>query len=1092
MIIIQKKYIQKICIALLVVLLAAPVLSVAAESLPEQTGGNDTTESGNDSDTARQTIRVAFPTQEGMSFFGHSGKVTGYNYDYLEKISEYTGWEMEYVPYGSADGNEAVGNAINDLMEGKVDLLGPLLKNDSTEELFEFPQKSYGTVYTTLNALSSGPLRENNLYNVDILRVGLWEKAETRNEEVLNFLKFENLPYEIVYFETSEEQMDALNNGTVDVISSVSLSPVANARIVAQFAPRPYYFASTKGNTDLIQKLDEAIALIDQIDPNLQDTLYNNYFRVASDAFWFSDEQKAELAKIGTLHVLCTENTAPYAYKLDGNPAGVLVSALDDFATDTGLTVEYTFCSDREEVRKKLAEGDYDILIGVPLTSSLCAELGFINSAPVLQSLLAYAQHPTKSTEDISSQTIALVKGLEEQIPTDGYADVLVCDNSKACVAAVENGMADVAAGPRAALEYYIYEDGSNLVTSMIPGQIQNAVISVNRNCDTVLLTVMNNYIYSISEDVLANYLSVGNLHPESLSLVIFLRHHPVQGVLIVLLVTVLIASIVVFMLTRSAKQRASMEAKHNSQLKEALQIAQDANEAKSTFLSNMSHDIRTPMNAVIGFSTLLAREPGNEVKVREYARKIGAASNHLLGLINDILDISKIESGKMSIHQSVFSIDELMESINTVIRPMAGEKKQSFHINMGQMSHELFVGDKTRINQVLINLLSNAIKYTQAGGEIRFEVEDLGSSSSSVERIRFVVADNGYGITDEFKKIIFDPFTRAENSTVNKEVGTGLGLAITKNIINLMGGVIDLESEPGKGSTFTVELPLQLPHEEADEHFWENHHISHMLIVDDDKNICDGVMEHMEEEHSGVTFDAAYSGEKAVELVKEKYASGEEYDTIILDWQMPGMNGLDAAREIRKIVPIDTPVLFLTSYDWTEIETEALEIDVDGFLAKPFTTMNLKEKLIEVEHFKNSVFKEDVALNLNGMHFLLAEDNELNAEIITELLKAEGADCEVVDNGELAVWTFTSSEAHSYDAILMDVMMPVLNGYEATKAIRRSDHPEALTIPIVAMTANAFVKDVQDALDAGMNAHIAKPINMETLKNTLGSCIKQ
>lgn len=679
---------------------------------------------------------------------------------------------------------------------------------------------------------------------------------------------------------------------------------------------------------------------------------------------------------------------------------------------------------------------------------------------------------------------------MQEQIPTDGYANVILCDNSKACVEAVESGEADVAAGSRAALEYYIYEDNSSLVTSLIPGQVQNAAISVRRSADPDLLAAMNNYIYSISEDDLANYLSDGNLHPESGTIMGFLRRHPVQTVIIIAFITIAVAVLVVILMTRSAKQRAAMEALHNNQLREALQIAKDANEAKSTFLSNMSHDIRTPMNAVIGFSTLLAREPGNEVKVREYARKIGAASNHLLGLINDILDISKIESGKMSIRQSVFSFDELMESVNVVIRPMAGAKNQRFHVNMGKMSHELFVGDKVRINQVLINLLSNAVKYTPDGGEILFEISDMGSSSSAVEKICFVVSDNGYGITDEFKKIIFDPFTRAENSTVNKEVGTGLGLAITKNIINLMGGVIEVESELGKGTTFTVELPLQLPHEEADENFWEHHNISRILIVDDDKNICDGVKENMSD--SGVSFDAAYSGEKAVELVRNVYASGNEYSAIILDWQMPGMNGLDTAREIRKIVPIDTPVLFLTSYDWSSIETEALEIDVDGFLAKPFTTINLKEKLIEVEHFKNSVSKEDVSLDLKGMHFLVAEDNELNAEIVTELLKSEGATCDVSENGKLTVERFVSAPAKSYDAVLMDVMMPIMNGYEATKVIRGSNHSEALTIPIVAMTANAFVKDVQDALDAGMNAHIAKPINMEALKNTLGSCIKR
>ena len=294
-------------------------------------------------ETDRQTIRVAFPTQEGMSYFGHSGKVTGYNYDYLEKISEYTGWEMEYVPYGSADGNEAVGSALSDLASGQVDLMGPLLKNAATEEMFEFPENSYGTVYTTLVALAAGSLRENNLRDRDVLRVGLWQTAETRNGEVLTYLKSENLPYEIVYYDTAAEQQQALVGGAVDVISSVSLSPVANTRIVAQFAPRPYYFASTKGNAALIDQLDETIRRIDLVEPNLQDSLYDNYFRVVNDAFYLTDAQKAALADMGTLRVLCTENAAPYAYRAGEAPAGMLVSILNNFAEKAGLKLEYTF-----------------------------------------------------------------------------------------------------------------------------------------------------------------------------------------------------------------------------------------------------------------------------------------------------------------------------------------------------------------------------------------------------------------------------------------------------------------------------------------------------------------------------------------------------------------------------------------------------------------------------------------------------------------------------------------------------------------------------------------------------------------------------
>ena len=1053
------------------------------ETAKKASGAEEASESAEET---QKVIRVAFPSQDGMSFVGHSGRVTGYNYDYLEKVSEYTGWKMEYVLYPSADGNEAVGNAITDLTEGKADLLGPLLKNDATEEMFEFPKHSYGTVYTTLCALVSGSIREHNLKNQEKLRVGLWEKAETRNAEVIDYLESEKLSYEIVYFETSDEQKQALADGKVDVISSVSLSPVTNARIVAQFAPRPYYFASTKGNTEIIHLLDETMEKIAQTEPKLQDNLYDTYFRQVDDTFVLTKEQKKVLDGMTELNVLCTQDNAPFASKLDGEPAGMIVSILNAFAQETGIKVNYTFCAGRAEAESMASQGDYDMLIGPQLTSGSCASLGFINSAPIMEAALSYVQSPTAA----GGESIALVKGLEEQIDTSGYQKTIICNSAKECIDLVDKGKADLAAGIRSVLEYYIYDTASTLVTSQIPGQSQRICMAVSRECDPVFLATLNNYIYSLSEADLAVYLSRGNLHTNNFSFSVFTRRHPVQSVLFVIVVTALLALVIFLMWSKSVKEQAIMQKKHNEQLQEALQIAQDANASKTTFLSNMSHDIRTPMNAVIGFSTLLSKEPDDSIKVKEYARKITAASNHLLGLINDILDISRIESGKVSLHQSVFSINEMVESINVVVRPMAGAKKQSLHIHLDSMDRELFVGDKVRISQILINLLSNAIKYTQAGGTIEFSIKDLGKTSSAFEKLEFVVKDNGYGMSEEFKNIIFDPFTRAENSVVNKEVGTGLGLAITKNIVDLMGGNIDVQSSLGEGSTFTVDLPLRVPHEEEDEHFWEKHGVTKILLVDDEKEICDGIRENMND--TGVMFDAAYSGKEAVELVKSEYAKGHEYSAVILDWQMPGMNGLDTARQIRQIIPIDTPILFLTSYDWSSIETEALEIDVDGFLAKPFTVLNLKEKLIEVEHFKNAVSEPDVQLDLKGMHFLVAEDNELNAEIMAEILASEGASCDVVENGQLAVEKFTSSPEKTYDAVLMDIMMPILNGYDATRQIRASKHPEAHSIPVIAMTANAFVKDVQDALDAGMNAHIAKPINLETLKNTLGSCIRR
>ncbi len=406
-------------------------------------------------------------------------------------------------------------------------------------------------------------------------------------------------------------------------------------------------------------------------------------------------------------------------------------------------------------------------------------------------------------------------------------------------------------------------------------------------------------------------------------------------------------------------KDRETEREIHNKQLKEALQTAQIANNSKTTFLSNMSHDIRTPMNAILGFATLLAKDIDNQEKVLEYTKKITASGQHLLSLINDVLDISKIESGKVILSVEEFALKDMISSIDAIIRPAAEAKRQNFDIAVTGIKHEHLIGDETRLNQILINLLSNAVKYTQEGGNIWLRIIGLEQHSSQLERIRFEVEDNGYGMTEEFLETIFDAFTRAENSTTNKVQGTGLGMAITKNIVELMGGMIQVYSEVDQGSLFTVDLELRIPE-------------------------------------------------------------------------------IDAIRE---------------------------ESGLEG--THPF-----------------SLPMEDGSLE--GRHFLVAEDNEINAEIIEELLDIEEATCEIVRNGKLAVERFSKAEPGSYDAVLMDIQMPVMNGYEATRAIRALKRQDAKLIPIIAMTANAFAEDVKDAMDAGMDAHIAKPVDMELLKQTL------
>ena len=531
---------------------------------------------------------------------------------------------------------------------------------------------------------------------------------------------------------------------------------------------------------------------------------------------------------------------------------------------------------------------------------------------------------------------------------------------------------------------------------------------------------------------------------------------------------------------SRIRKEQEAEREIYNRQLAEALQAAQAASNSKTTFLSNMSHDIRTPMNAVLGFTMLLERDAQNPDKVREYTKKIMASGQHLLSLINDILDVSKIESGKVVLSVEEFTLNDLVSSVDAIIRPMAKAREQKFFVTVTGVRHEYLLGDETRINQILINLLSNAVKYTPAGGNIWFRIIGRGQRSSQFEHIRIEVEDDGYGMTPEYLETIFDAFTRAENSTTNKVQGTGLGMAITKNIVELMGGTIDVSSEVDKGSIFRVDLEFRIPEGQADRQFWKESGIFRMLALGGGQSgeSIQALMEDMD-----VAVDLVQSTGEALRLLQSSDIGAEGYQLVLLDCDLPDIDAVEAAGRIRALLP-EAPILFLKEYEEGE-EDRASEIEKAGMMFKPFFVSVLKEKVRKIQDAGKAEEDAEKAQedSLKGMNFLAAEDNEINAEILREILSMENASCEIVENGKLAVERFAACRAGEFDAILMDVQMPVMNGYEATRAIRALEREDAGEIPIIAMTANAFAEDEKEALRAGMDVHLAKPVNVELLK---------
>ena len=528
-----------------------------------------------------------------------------------------------------------------------------------------------------------------------------------------------------------------------------------------------------------------------------------------------------------------------------------------------------------------------------------------------------------------------------------------------------------------------------------------------------------------------------------------------------------------------------TQERRVQDQLSEALQMAKAANEAKSAFLGSVSHDIRTPMNAIIGFVTLLKDEADNPTVVQEYAGRIETASQHLLSLINDVLDINKIESGSTTLNLIDMNLAEVINEINAIIRPQAKAKDQTFDILVSPLAYERVQGDKLRLNQILINLLSNSVKYTPAGGKIQMRVEELPQVMKKHSRIRFTVSDNGMGMSEDYLKVIFDPFTREQTEATYEIQGTGLGMAITKSLVDLMGGSIKVTSKLGEGSTFTVELALRIQEQEDDPQFWKDCGLKRMLAADDEEAACQSIAKAMSQ--TGIEVDYAVSGEGAFDMLCSAREAGRPYDVILLDWKMPNLNGLDTARLIRERYPEKIPILLLTAYDWSEIEQETKEIGIRYVMPKPFFMSTFKNVIGRIMGDVSK--KEEKSANndvVRGKNILVVDDIEVNRIILVKILSTLGATCDTACNGQEAVDKFEASQPGDYDLILMDVQMPVMNGYEATRTIRAGGHPSAKEIPIIAMTANAFVDDVRDAIESGMDAHVAKPVQIDNLKSTI------
>ncbi len=529
---------------------------------------------------------------------------------------------------------------------------------------------------------------------------------------------------------------------------------------------------------------------------------------------------------------------------------------------------------------------------------------------------------------------------------------------------------------------------------------------------------------------------------------------------------------------------------KNYKELEKALLTAQRANHAKTTFLNNMSHDIRTPMNAIIGFTSLAASHIDNKKKVKEYLGKISTSSEHLLSLINDVLDMSRIESGKVKIEEKPLHLPDLMHDIRTIIQPNIASKQLDFLIDMIDVKDEDIIADKLRLNQILLNILNNGIKFNKTGGTVSLRIKQTKQAPYGYANYQFIIRDTGIGMSEEFREHIFEAFTREETSTVSGVQGTGLGMAITKNIVDMMGGTITVNSEEGKGSEFIVSLTFKISGDPVVYEKIEQLQGLRALVADDDTDTCLNISNMLTE--IGMRPEWTVSGKEAVIRAKQAVEIGDEFSAYIIDWLMPDMNGIETVRRIRRVIGNDKPIIILTAYDWTDIEAEAREAGVTAFCEKPLFMSELRDILSRPFRVSGENYKKEQEIQFEGKKILLVEDNALNQEIAVTILEEAGFVVEVAEDGTIAVEKMKQAVPGQYDLILMDIQMPKMDGYEATRQIRVLDKPYAAQIPIVAMTANAFEEDKEKAFESGMNGHLAKPIKIPELLKTLNQVLRK
>ena len=1053
------------CVMLSLLLLLSAVLPVKAAA-----------------ETASAKVVRVGSFEDTFNYVNEKGARKGYGYELLETLSGYTGWQFEYVTCDWSDCFEKLKN-------GEIDIIGGIsYTEDRTEEML-FSDEPMGVEKYYLYAdLSRADISASDFKTLNGKKIGVLMGTEP---EVMltEWEEKYGLKTEHVNISNNEDVKQKLANHEIDCFVSLEESFWAERGIstITRVGESGIYYAINKNRPDIKEELDDAMRALDEAVPFYTADLYKRYFSMDYTPI-LTGEEKAWLRKHGAIRMgfLASDSGVSTFDPATGEFTGVITDYIQ-FAADCLGNQELEFqlvgYDSKEAELDALKSGEIDMIFHCDQNPNLAEEYHFACTNTTWTSNLMAVTNKQHFNENnvnriaVPQNKLSLKKYLAFYYP---QWEIVDCDTQEDAARLVKDGQADCFVTGISSENKYSKKYSFYSVPLVNPVRSCFAVNSGNRS----LLSILNKTIKAMPVNMLAGALAMYKSSARKVTLSDFIKDNFFKVMLISSIAVAVVLLTILMLLQKArkaeaaARKAASDTQELNAKLQVAVEKAESANRAKSTFLSNMSHDIRTPMNAIIGFTTLALSNIDDTDRVKDYLAKTLASSNHLLSLINDVLDMSRIESGKIHLEEVEVNLSDVLHDLKTIVSGQIYAKQLELYMDVMDVTDEDVYCDKTRLNQILLNLLSNAIKFTPAGGTVSVRVRQLAGKVHGCGQYEFRIKDNGIGMSQEFAQKIFEPFERERTSTVSRIQGTGLGMAITKNIVDMMGGTIEVQTAQGKGTEFTVCVPMRAQTEQRPvEKITELEGLK-ALVVDDDFNTCDSVTKMLVK--VGMRAEWTLSGKEAVLRARQSIEMSDVYHAYIIDWRLPDMNGIEVTRQIRSLHD-DTPIIILTAYDWSDIEVEAKAAGVTAFCSKPMFMSDLRETLMSALGQKPADAVQRLLPEKNadfkGKHILLVEDNELNREIAQEILQEYGFLVDSAENGAVAVEKVSTAAPGSYDLVLMDVQMPIMDGYTATRKIRALDDPARAKLPILAMTANAFDEDRRNALESGMNGFLSKPI---------------